>query len=141
MRLLSTGSAANTPDVVNGVRLSRIHEAARCGMVEITPNAIKAEVAKARSYTLVVLRRGPRFDATSDIQMSHLQHVFGMRNAGEQLVTIPVTDSGEIVGIGLMATANKDEAAALMESDPGVAAGRFTYELLSCMAMPGDIVR
>lgn len=110
-------------------------------MPERTQESIMAEVAKAGRYVVVLLKRGPHYDTTGELQMPHLQHVFAMRDAGQQLITLPVRDLGEIVGIGLMATSDKDEVSALMERDPGVVAGRFTFELLSCMGMPGDTVR
>ena len=109
-------------------------------MTEITPESIKAAVATAKPYTLVILKRGPNYDSTAELQMEHLKHIFTMRAAGQQLITFPVMDTGEVAGIGLMAT-SKDEAAALTAEDPGVKAGRFTFEVFNCMAIPGDTVK
>ncbi|HMO54569.1 MAG TPA: hypothetical protein PJ994_08705 [Tepidiformaceae bacterium] len=106
----------------------------------MNPEAIMAEVQKARPYTLVVLRRGPNYETTPGVHMDHLRHIFAMRAAGEQILTLPVTDPGEIAGIGLMATADKAAAEALIAADPAVRAGRLTYEIVSCMALPGDAI-
>ena len=110
-------------------------------MPEVTEDFIRASVASAKPYSLVVLKRGPNFDTTAHLQMEHLKHIFALRQAGQQVLTCPVMDpESEIVGIALMPL-GKDEAAALTAADPGVQAGRLTYEILGCMAMPGDGVR
>lgn len=110
-------------------------------MPEVTEEFIRSSVASAKPYSLVVLRRGPNFDSTAHLQMEHLKHIFTLRLAGQQVLTCPVMDPGsEIVGIALMPM-GKDEATALTAADPGVKAGRVTFEVLGCMAMPGDGVR
>ncbi|MEO8540642.1 MAG: hypothetical protein ABI577_12960 [bacterium] len=109
-------------------------------MTEITQEAIMAAVSTAKPFALVILKKGPNYESTGNLQIEHLKHIFTMRSEGQQLVTLPVTDSGEIAGIGLMAT-SKEEAIALTAADPGVIAGRFTFEVMSCMGMPGDSVR
>lgn len=109
-------------------------------MSEVTEESIKAAVAGAKPYALVILKRGPNYDSTAHLQMEHLKHIFTMRGAGQQLATFPVMDAGDIAGIALMAT-SKEEAAALTAADPGVKAGRFTFEVLNCMGLPGDSVK
>jgi len=111
-------------------------------MAEITSEEIMAEVAKGKPYTLVLLKRGPNFESMAHLQMQHLQHIFGMRHAGQELITLPIMDpDSELAGIGLFATADKEEAARLTSADPVVIAGRLTFEILGCMGLPGDAVR
>lgn len=106
-------------------------------MPDITQEFIMAKVATAKPHTLVILKRGPNYDSTGHLHMEHLKHIFTMREAGQQVLTCPIMDEGEIVGIGLFALSN-EEAAALTAEDPGVKAGRFTFEVLNCMGIPGD---
>jgi uncharacterized protein YciI len=111
-------------------------------MADLTPESIMAEVKAGKPYTLVVLKKGPNFDSTAHLQMEHLKHIFTMRHAGQQLITIPIMDlESELAGIGLFATADKEEAARLTAADPAVVAGRLTFEILGCMALPGDAVK
>ncbi|MGE3075306.1 MAG: hypothetical protein AB7N24_16235 [Dehalococcoidia bacterium] len=108
-------------------------------MTEITPESIMAAVKQAKPYMLVILKKGPRYAETQDIHMQHLAHIFAMRAAGQQLITLPVMDpSSEYVGVGVFAVATKEEAIALTEADPAIKAGRLTYEIVSCMGLPAD---
>ena len=93
----------------------------------------------AKAYSVVILTRGPRFDdeATPAIIWEHGRRNFGLRDEGVLVVVLPVTDSSDVCGIGVFA-ATLEETAAIMESDPGVAAGVFTYEVHPCRGFPGD---
>lgn len=107
-------------------------------MAEVTRESIMAAVATAKPHVMVVLKKGPNYDTTGDLHMAHLQHIFTMRAAEQQVLTMPVMSESDIRGIGVFATADVAEAEALVKADPGVAAGRFVYEMLSVMGMPGD---
>ena len=52
-------------------------------------------------------------------------------------VVLPVTDGSDVCGIGVFA-ATVDDTTAIMNDDPGVAAGVFTYEVHPCRGFPGD---
>lgn len=110
-------------------------------MPEVTEESIRSAVSQAKPLTVVLLRRGPNYDTTQHLHMEHLKHIFTMRDAGQQVLTLPVTEQGsDLVGIGLFATGDKAEALRLTNEDPGVKAGRFTVEVLGCMGLPGDRV-
>ena len=109
-------------------------------MTEITQESIMAAVATGKPHTVVLLKRGPNYESTGHLQIEHLKHIFAMRAAGQQVITLPITEPGELAGISVFVTADKGEAAALAAADPGVKAGRFTFEVLSCMALPGDAI-
>ena len=109
-------------------------------MTEITPEFIKDAVSQAKPRTVVLLKRGPNFEARPDLQLPHLQHIFTLRQAGHQVLTLPIMDSGDVVGISLYVTADKAEALRMANEDPGVKGGRLIAEALSCMAIPGDQV-
>jgi hypothetical protein len=52
-------------------------------------------------------------------------------------IVCPVLDHADIKGIGIFNT-TKEELQKIMDADPGVQKGIFTYEILSCRSFPGD---
>jgi hypothetical protein len=93
----------------------------------------------AKSYCVVILKKGPNFDddTTPGIIWEHGRRNFGLRDDGVMPVVLPVTDSSDVCGICVFA-ATVDEAATIMGEDPGVAAGVFTHEVHACRGFPGD---
>ena len=55
----------------------------------------------------------------------------------EAAVVLPVIDGSDVCGIGVF-NATVEDAAAIMDDDPGVAAGVFTYQVHPCRGFPGD---
>ena len=49
----------------------------------------------------------------------------------------PVTDDSELSGVGIF-DASEEETVRIMEGDPGVQAGVFTYEVHPVRSFPGD---
>ncbi len=105
---------------------------------ELGLEAILAVVGTARAHTAVILRKGENYDTVRDSEMGHLRHIFAMRAAGQQVITLPVTGEGEIRGIGIFLSEDREEVERLVAADPGVTLGRLTYELISVMGIPGD---
>jgi uncharacterized protein YciI len=93
----------------------------------------------AKPYSVVILTRGPKFDdeGAPAIVWEHGRRNFGLSDDGVLAVVLPVTDGSDVCGIGVFA-ATVDEAAAIMDGDPGVAAGVFTYQVHACRGFPGD---
>lgn len=93
----------------------------------------------AKQYSVVILKRGPRFGDESSAQIiwEHGRRNFGLRDDGVLAVVLPVTDESDVCGIGVF-TATVDETAAIMADDPGVAAGVFVYQVHACRGFPGD---
>jgi len=93
----------------------------------------------AKPYSAVILKKGPNFDddAAPGIIWEHGRRNFGLRDDGVMAVVLPVVDGSEVCGICVFAT-TLDEAAEIMNDDPGVAAGVFTYEVHACRGFPGD---
>jgi hypothetical protein len=93
----------------------------------------------AKTYSLVILKRGPKFgDQTAPaIVWEHGRRNFGLRDDGVLAVVLPVTDESDVSGIGVFA-ATVEDATAIMNDDPGVAAGVFTFEVHPCRGFPGD---
>ncbi len=93
----------------------------------------------AKPYSVVILNRGPKFDddGAPGVIWEHGRRNFGLRDDGVLAVVLPVTDGSDVCGIGVFA-ATVDEATAIMDGDPGVAAGVFTYQVHACRGFPGD---
>lgn len=93
----------------------------------------------AKQYSVVILKRGPRFGDESSAQIiwEHGRRNFGLRDDGVLAVVLPVIDESDVCGIGVFA-ATVDETAAIMADDPGVAAGVFVYQVHACRGFPGD---
>ncbi|BBZ39009.1 hypothetical protein [Mycobacterium conspicuum] len=93
----------------------------------------------AKAYSVVILKQGPEFgdDGAAAIIWEHGRRNFGLRDDGVLAVVLPVTDGSAVCGVGVFA-ATIDETVAIMEDDPGVAAGVFTYEVHPCRGFPGD---
>ena len=99
---------------------------------------MRAALETTREYTLVLLRSTPkRDDAGADaIVWEHGRRNFGLRASGEIAIVGPLGD-GEFAGLYIFAT-DPARTRELMESDPAVAAGIFTYELQTLHSFPGD---
>jgi hypothetical protein len=67
----------------------------------------------------------------------HGRRNFALRADGRLAIVCPVTDDSEWCGIGIF-DASVDEVARLMEEDPGVEAGVFSYEVHPIRSFPGD---
>jgi hypothetical protein len=52
-------------------------------------------------------------------------------------MVLPVTDGSDVCGVGVF-NGTVDETVALMNDDPGVQAGVFTFEVHGCRGFPGD---
>ena len=93
----------------------------------------------AKPYSVVILKQGPKFnyDSAAAIIWEHGRRNFGLRDDGVLVVVLPVTDGSDVCGIGVFA-ATIDDTTAIMNDDPGVAAGVLTYEVHPCRGFPGD---
>ena len=109
-------------------------------MATITDEYMRERLVHTRPYTVVLLRRTatyrrPEVDA---IVWEHGRRNFSLRADGDLAVVLPVTsEPGDLAGIGIF-TGMPEEVALLMDADPGVVAGIFTYEIVSVRGFPGD---
>lgn len=98
-----------------------------------------------RSYTVVILRKGPAYRApdagfTSDVAKiiwAHGRRNAALRTAGLMPVVCPVADGSDVSGVGIL-DADPEEAGRIMSMDPGVRAGVFTYEVHPARSFPGS---
>jgi hypothetical protein len=107
--------------------------------VAITDEHMREALQHVRGYSLVLLRstarRGePGADA---IVWEHGRRNFALREQGVLCIVGPVRGDGDLAGFGIF-DAGLDETRAIMDGDPGVQAGIFTYEIHPCVSFPGD---
>src|SRR5271166_2197176 len=86
-----------------------------------------------KSYSVMILKRGPKFgeQTAPAIVWEHGRRNFGLRHDGVLPVVLPVTDGSDVCGIGVFA-ATVEDTTAIMNDDPGVLAGVFTFEVHPC---------
>jgi hypothetical protein len=96
-------------------------------------------LARSKTYTVVFLKsadrqRTPEVDA---IIWEHGRRNFALRAQGVLSIVCPVVDDTRWSGIGIF-NADADEVTRIMDDDPGVRAGVFTYEVHPVRSFPGD---
>ena len=108
-------------------------------MPEITDEYMREMLGKSRDYTFVLLKAGPNYTApeAGAIIFEHARRNFQLRAEGVLPIVGPVTDDSERSGIGIF-NASIEEVTRLMDDDPGVKAGVFTYEVHPVRSFPGD---
>ena len=93
-------------------------------------------------YTLLILRKGPRFSMDPEgiqIIREHGRRNLRLRAAGLMVIICPVSDGGDVSGVGIFA-ADPDQVDKIMAGDPGVQAGLFKFEVHPTRIFPGDTI-
>ena len=107
-------------------------------MQTITDEYMKEKLPTAGSYTLMILRTTPkrREPGLEKIIWEHGRRNFALLAEGLMPIVCPVTDGGDVAGIGVFIT-GIEETKKIMDEDPGVKAGIFVYEVHTCRGFPG----
>jgi uncharacterized protein len=109
----------------------------------IDPDSIRFD-----RYELVLLRRTAQsreFDEEKQerIFREHAVHTIRQVESGGQLAAGPVQESPAedqpIVGLGLFQTGSLDEVRKLMDADPGVQQGQYTYDVMTWLTRKGNM--
>lgn len=108
-------------------------------METITDEFMRQMISRAKGYCIVVLRPGPKIDmdAADKVVWEHGRSNFRLRAEGKLAIVCPIRGAKEIEGIGIFTT-ELEETRRMMDDDPGVKAGLFTYEAYPCRSFPGD---
>ena len=108
-------------------------------MTEVTDEYMQDRLATSANYTLVILESGPAHDSPGSeaIVWEHGRRNFRLRADGRLAIVCPVPDDSDVCGVYIF-TATPDEVARLMDDDPGVRAGVFTFHVHPCRGFPGD---
>lgn len=103
----------------------------------VTDDDVRELAATARPYSLAVLRWADRHRTdAAETEAAHQRRMVELRRDGKIAILCPVA-SDAICGVAIL-TMTREEATAVMESDPCVQAGIMTCEVQSCHSFPGD---
>ncbi|HLG73190.1 MAG TPA: hypothetical protein VK009_22435 [Chloroflexota bacterium] len=105
----------------------------------ITDETMRARLAGVRTYTLMILKATPKLvrPDVDPIIWEHGRRNFALRETGLLNIVCPVSDGSSLCGIGIF-DAEVERVREIMDDDPGVEAGIFTYELHPCRGFPGS---
>jgi|SRR5438128_927121 len=106
---------------------------------EISDEVMRQALPTTRSYTVVILKKGPAYDPprSDGIIWEHGRRNLALRAAGVLAIACPVRDGSEIAGVGIF-DADADEVVRIMAGDPAVQAGVLTFEVHPTRSIPGD---
>ena len=100
---------------------------------------MRARVAKARPYTVLVLHTTAAFarPACDAVVWEHGRRNMALVDAGLLSVVLPIADDSGIAGYGVF-DADLETTRRIMDDDPGVRAGIFSVELHPVRGFPGS---
>jgi hypothetical protein len=107
-------------------------------VAEVTDEYMRGMLAQSKTYSLVLLATtGKRAEPGADaLVWEHGRRNFSLMAEGVLPIVCPVTDGSGWAGIGIF-NAPPDEVSKIMDGDPGVQAGLFTYEVHPVRGFPG----
>ena len=108
-------------------------------MPEITDLYMREQLSRSRTYCFVLLRATPKRKepGADEIVWEHGRRNFALRQEGLLAIVCPATGDGDIRAVSIF-NATVEATKKIMEEDPAVAAGIFTYETYECRGFPGD---
>ena len=108
-------------------------------MTTITDDFMRKMLSVAKDYCIVILKATPKRNepGVEKILWEHGRRNFSLRADGLLSIVCAVTDESAVRGVGIF-NANADRVRKIMDEDPGVKAGVFTYEIHPCRSFPGD---
>ena len=109
-------------------------------MSEITNDYMRAMLQTTKRYTLVILHRTPKRSGpgADKIVWEHGRRNFELRRDGLLSIVGPVVqDETDVTGVGIFST-DLERTKRIMDEDPAVKAGIFTYEAHMIEGFPGD---
>jgi hypothetical protein len=108
-------------------------------MRPITDEFMQKRLLTVKNYCLVILKATPKgFEpGVNKIVWEHGRRDFALHEEGLISIVCPVLDESDMRGIYIF-NLSVSEVRQIMDGDPGVKAGVFTYELHECRGVPGQ---
>jgi len=105
----------------------------------VTDDQMREMLQAARPYTIVLLHKTQKASepGVDKIVWEHGRRNFELRAEGSLAIVCPVRDESDFSGVCLFTT-NEEETRKIMDRDPGVQAGLFTYEIHTTRSFPGS---
>jgi len=107
--------------------------------MSITDDHMREMLTRSREYSIVLLRATParKEERANAIVWEHGRRNFELREQGLLAIVCPIIDGSEWAGMGIF-NAGVERTREIMDADPGVKEGIFTYEVHPCRGFPGD---
>jgi hypothetical protein len=108
-------------------------------MKEISDELMMQMISQAKLYSVALLKASDNYGTpeSQPLIWEHARRNFALREEGLLVVVCPISDETELKGIGIF-NADVDQTRLIMEEDPAVKAGIFTFEVHSARSFPGD---
>ena len=105
----------------------------------ITDEMMMQVLSTTKVYTLVVLRKGPKYGEGNAQQIiwEHVRQNLSLRADGLLSIVCPVKDDSEMAGIGIF-DADAEQTKNIMDNDPAIKAGVLVYEIHPTRSFPKD---
>lgn len=108
-------------------------------MAIITDEYMRQMLEKAKEYCVCIIKVTPKRSepGVNPIVWEHGRRNFALRADGVLAIVCPISDGSGVSGVYIF-NASVDKVREIMQQDPAVKAGIFTYELHPCQSFPGD---
>ena len=108
-------------------------------MAEISDAYMQEQLGRTREYAVVLLRAAEQYgsEGSAAVVWEHGRRNFSLRAKGLLSIVCPVTDDTTLCGVAIFNT-TVEQARQLMDEDPGIRAGVFSYEVHPVRSFPGD---
>ena len=108
-------------------------------MTIITDEYMRQMLSETKNYCVVILKTTEKRSepGAEKIIWEHGRRNFALRADGLLSIVCPFTDKSNIVGIGIF-NADNGAVKTIMDEDPSIKEGIFTYEIHTCRSFPGD---
>ena len=108
-------------------------------MTIITDEFMRQMQEKSREYCVCILKTTPKRGQTGANRFvtEHNRRNFALRAQGPLSILCQIADGSGVIGVNIF-NASVDEVKKIMDEDPAVQAGIFTYELHASRGFPGD---
>ena len=93
-----------------------------------------AETPKLVQFHMALLKKGPKWETTAAAERSrileqHLANVLSMLDSGKAVISGPMRDDTDLVGIFILRAQSAEEAKTWVDADPAVKSGLFAAEM------------
>src|SRR5581483_4116923 len=108
----------------------------------ISDDFMREMLSKTKTYSLIILKATDKAaqPAAREIMWQDGRRNFQLRADGKLAIVCPISDNSGVSGIGIFTT-SVEETQRIMQDDPAVQAGIFTFEVHPCRSFPGDALR
>jgi hypothetical protein len=107
-------------------------------LATISDQFMRERLTTVKPFTAVLLRTTASFSPDAKpIVWEHGRRNFALMEAGIAALVLPAADDTDWAGLYVF-TVGPDEVRTVMEADPGVLAGIFTYEIHPVRGFPGS---